>query len=73
MDIEIKLNKKEIAFLKALKSKPYPINAFSGRRSDDKFKKKWDKEIDAFIDAGFFDKVNNGEGSYWQYDLNQKA
>lgn len=71
MEVEYKLNEIEISFLRALSMKGYPINACSGRYSDDDFLKEWKREIIEFKRNDLL--KFNFQTCYWQYDLTEKG
>ncbi len=74
MKITYELTAREIKFLIALKSKDYPINAWSGRMSDDSFRSKWKTEIQEFHDRDLCErKDSNSPNTYWTYGLNDKG
>lgn len=69
MKVVYKLNDDEVALMKELLTKVHPLNAISGRMSDDAFNKKHKDAIASFKSVGLLKYVNKGSDSYWQYDL----
>lgn len=74
MEVQYILTEREKEFLRALKIKTHPVNAWSGRMSDDEFISHWKEEIKSFSDNGLTEKKDDGHfDSYWCYGLNDKG